>query len=118
MKTILVVDDEVDIAEGLRWILEDQGYFVMVARNGIEALEILKDKTPDLILLDMMMPVMNGEELLRALKGRNPHLEVPVVCMSAGNVEAVARKYRLPIVQKPFDLDFLLNLIRDLARKD
>ena len=69
-RPVLVVDDDPDIRETLRFVLEDAGYPVYSAENGSEALAILSSgkELPGLILLDLMMPVMSGDEMLRALK--------------------------------------------------
>ena len=70
MRTILVVDDEWAIAEVLESLLSDEGYRVIIANNGRQALERLSEWPPDLIMLDFMMPVMDGRATLEALKGR------------------------------------------------
>lgn len=81
MKKILLVDDE----EGIRLVYEeefkDEGYGVIVARNGSEALEFFASDTPDLVILDIQMPGMNGIEVLRQMKTINP--SVPVILCSA-----------------------------------
>ena len=69
MRTILVVDDEWAIAEVLESLLSDEGYRVIIANNGRQALERLSEWPPDLIMLDFMMPVMDGRATLEALKG-------------------------------------------------
>ena len=83
MKTILVADDEFDLAGTLRAILEGEGYSAEVCTNGREVLERLKARKPDLVLMDVMMPLMSGYDVLREMK-RTPGLDgIPVVLMSA-----------------------------------
>jgi len=81
-KSILLVDDDQFITVAYKDGLERAGYYVTVAHNGEEALEILKELKPDIILLDLIMPKMNGFELLQALK-ENSHLkDIPVLVLS------------------------------------
>ena len=80
-KRILVVDDEEGIQLLYREEFEDEGYEVVSAYNGDEALVIFGEKTPDLVILDINMPGMNGIEVLRRMKETHPHL--PVILSSA-----------------------------------
>ena len=81
---ILIVEDDADVEEAMREILEGEGYPILSAANGEEALRILAEKPrPRLILLDLMMPVMNGWELLRALRESAKLARIPVVVVSA-----------------------------------
>jgi two-component system KDP operon response regulator KdpE len=77
---VLVVDDEAPIQRFLRAELEAQGYRVLLASNGVEALDHLEDDRPDLVLLDVMMPEMDGFETLRRLRQHSP---VPVIMLTA-----------------------------------
>ncbi len=83
MKTILVVDDEFGIALTLEMILGDEGYRVVTASNGRQALKRLADAPPDLILLDHVMPVLDGAGMLRALRADSAYRDIPVVMMTA-----------------------------------
>src|SRR5690606_28206772 len=83
-KTILVVEDDADIREVLREVLEVEGFTVRTADNGKVGLEALEEiGRPCLILLDLMMPVMNGLEFLAALRARSAPRSPPVVIVSA-----------------------------------
>jgi CheY-like chemotaxis protein len=112
MSKLLIVDDEVAILEALTDILAVEGYEVATAGNGAEGLKRASDERPDLILLDLMMPVMDGQEMLRRLK-EDPQLrEIPVVVMSAGRVtKAELRGSRF--LAKPFELDDLLDTVNE-----
>jgi two-component system response regulator VicR len=79
---ILIVEDEVTLNEAYQLILEQQGYDVMVAFNGEEALQATKNVEPDLILLDLRMPVMDGVEFLRAYDAPREHPKVKIVIFS------------------------------------
>ena len=81
METILVVDDEKNYLLVLSAVLEDEGYEVLTALGGEEALEIQKESDLDLILTDMKMPAMDGIELLENIKSKDPDL--PVIMMTA-----------------------------------
>jgi CheY-like chemotaxis protein len=81
MKTILVVDDEKHIRELYRSELEDEGYLVILAATGLEALKIVEENPPDLIVLDIQMPGMDGIELLEKLLGRDKG--IPIILNTA-----------------------------------
>jgi two-component system response regulator MtrA len=82
-KTILVADDDPDILNIVTVSLETQGYGILKAANGREAIEQAKQNHPDLILLDMMMPVMSGYEVVADLKSDPATADIPVVGLSA-----------------------------------
>ena len=116
---ILVVDDDDDIRELLAEFLQDEGYRVMTARNGSDALTQLRagGTRPCLILLDLMMPVMNGFEFLEAFR-RDPALAlIPVAVVSAHGELGPAERSAIaaPILRKPLALTTLLELIGRLC---
>jgi len=117
----MVVEDDADIADAVATTLEDNGYWVMVAVNGQEALDQLRAgaQRPSLILLDLMMPVMDGWQF-RAAQTADPALaDIPVILLSA-HVDVRAAAGRIAAVawlKKPMDLRELLTAIeRPLAR--
>lgn len=117
-KKILVVDDEIDVQNILSFRLEINGYSVIVASDGEEGLEKIKKESPDLVLLDLMLPKINGFEVCRMVKFDDKHKALPIVILSALDkeddrkkaLESGADSYFL----KPFDFEGLLNKIREL----
>jgi two-component system chemotaxis response regulator CheY len=111
---VLVVDDDPDILEALSEILEAEGYAVQKARNGQEALERLNGSPPDLVLLDLMMPVMDGYEFSRRLRQSALGGSIPIIVLSADrNVGARAREIgAVGHLAKPFELNDLLAIVR------
>jgi two-component system response regulator MprA len=108
MATVLVVDDDREIRDALTEILREEGFAVREASNGLEALESIAIDQPDLVLLDLMMPVMNGWEVLRALKRAGRAL--PVVVLSAVPGAQAGNDF----IPKPVSLDRLLLLLETL----
>ena len=82
-KLILLVDDDPDFVEAVRVIVENGGYEVEVAYDGQEGLEAVAERKPDLIVLDVMMPVMNGHEACAKLKGNQETAEIPIILLTA-----------------------------------
>ena len=82
-KQILLVDDDPDFVEAVRVIVENGGYDVRVAYDGQEGLEAVAEQKPDLIVLDVMMPVMNGHEACAKLKGDPVTKEIPIILLTA-----------------------------------
>jgi len=113
-KSVLIVDDDVDIRETISLVLEDEGYAVASAANGEEALRYLRSHpSPSLILLDLMMPIMDGVEF-RAEQQRDASLSsIPVIVITAsGNARDRARSMQVEgMIQKPIALDALLETI-------
>jgi len=113
MKTVLVIDDEVGIAEVLETMISDAGYRAILASNGRRALERLKDNLPDLILTDFMMPVLDGAGLIAALNAHPEHRRVPVIMMSSLPESTIATHCSgyAAFLRKPFRLGRLLQII-------
>lgn len=115
MKTILITDDDIHIGNMLEEILTREGYGILRAYSGTEALMILKNYRPDLILLDLMLPGMNGEDVLTHIR------DIPVIVVSAK--AEINDKVNLLLggavdyVTKPFDISELLARITVAPRK-
>jgi CheY-like chemotaxis protein len=112
---ILIVEDDSALREALAQVLSDEGYELFSARDGLEAVNCLKKgNRPDVILLDLSMPVVNGWEF-RMFQKRDPELaRIPVVLITAGGYsrEEVAWLEPAALIPKPVDLDVLLAVVR------
>ena len=112
-KLILIVDDEESIRLSLKGILDDEGYQVIEAENGADAIDMIRDEVPDLVLLDIWMPGMDGVQALERIKNLFP--DMTVVMMSGhGTIETAVRATRIgafDFIEKPFSLDKLLITI-------
>ena len=109
--SVLVVEDDDDLRSGLQDILEAEGYSVSTAVNGRDALDRLSALVPQLILLDLMMPVMNGVEFLSALRQHETLSATPVVVISAWPKEAQAVDAQ-GFLAKPINLKVLLSVVQ------
>jgi CheY-like chemotaxis protein len=110
--SILIVDDEFGLAEMLREMLREAGYDVTLAINGRLALQILDERRVDLVLTDMMMPVMDGAELAAAMRRDARHRETPIILMTS-LPGLVLRSDSLfnAVLRKPFTPELLLRTI-------
>jgi CheY-like chemotaxis protein len=114
-KTILVVDDDINIRELLRQQLENEGYNVREAKDGVDAIHQIKTHCPDLILLDVMMPQINGFDVAAVLKNDPQTADIPIIMLSI--VENKERGYHIGIdryLTKPINTEKLLNEIGSL----
>ena len=119
--TILVIDDEKDIQELVRYNLEKEGYDVIVARDGTTGLDIALRHRPDLIVLDLMMPGMDGLEVCRKLRGDDRGKRVPLLMLTAKATEA-DRVVGLELgaddyVTKPFSPRELVARVKAILRR-
>jgi two-component system nitrogen regulation response regulator NtrX len=114
---VLVIEDDTDILSSLVEVIRDEGFDVSSAANGYQALAQLADDPPDLIFLDLMMPVMDGWKFLESMHARFPALEVPVVLLSAvHNLPEEARRLGVSrFLRKPFDLEDVARVAHELA---
>jgi len=114
--SILVVDDEADLVWVVRFNLELEGFRTFVASNGRTALDMLEEVRPDLVLLDLMMPVLDGWAVLHEVRRRGLTSRVIVVSARTGQLDRKrADQYAVDaFVAKPFEMDELLTTIRDL----
>jgi DNA-binding response OmpR family regulator len=114
VKTILLVDDDNEIIESMRTVLDSKGYRVIVARDGNAGLTIAERENPDLIVLDMMMPKKSGFLVLEKLKGRPGGL-IPTI-MITGNEGSRHRAYAEMLgvrdyIRKPFAMEKLVRSV-------
>jgi two-component system response regulator MprA len=115
-RLVLVVDDDPDILQTLGLCLSSEGYRVLMAANGKEALDILDREHPSVILLDLMMPVMDGWQFVAELEHRGRR-DMPLLILSADrSVQGHAKQLRANAhLAKPFDLDELLGKVQQLT---
>lgn len=115
---ILIADDEPNIVASLEFLLQSKDYETCVARDGAEALELVERFQPDLLLLDVMMPLVNGFEVCRTIRGNPAHEGVKIVMLSARGRDA-ERAQGLALgadayVTKPFSTQELLAKVGEL----
>lgn len=113
---MLIVDDEPDILLMMRVNLDSEGFDTVLAADGETALERVLDESPDVVLLDVMMPVLDGWGVLEGLAASDTPPRVIVVSAKAAPAD-VARAYQLgasDYVTKPFSIDGLIGVIRDV----
>lgn len=111
--TILVVEDEFGAADVLMTALEDEGYRVVLAANGRQALERIAQARPDLIVADYMMPIMDGAAMALALRADPAWQAVPIVITSAVGEQAIRQRFEdfQGYLRKPFRVDDLLRTV-------
>lgn len=115
MKTILVADDDENIRLLLETELSAEGYRVILASNGLEALEKVKDKTPDLVILDVKMPQMHGLKTIEAIRKENKKLPI-IICSAYDKMRddyTVWASRVAGYLTKPIDLNHLKAIIRE-----
>ena len=117
-ETILIVEDEEDVAEMIRYNLEKESYRTVVAYSGAEALKAAEAHAPDLVLLDIMLPDLSGWEVCRILRDSTENHSIPIVMLTAlSSEEARIKGLTLgadDFVTKPFSIKELLLRIRNM----
>ena len=120
-KKILIVDDEVDLVETLRFPLEMEGFNVLVSYNGEDALSQARKEKPDLIILDLMLPKLDGYKVCRLLKFDERYKHIPILMLTAKTQEkdkilgkeTGADEY----ITKPFEMDYLMEKVKAYLNK-
>lgn len=115
MKKILVVDDEFELAMSVESILLDEGHEVIRASDGLEAFELFKTQSFDLVLSDVMMPRLDGYGLMERIRSEGKS-KIPVILMSAADLKAAGNKAD-GFLKKPFDLDALIDTVEGFLKK-
>lgn len=113
-KTILLVDDDYELSDGLRLILEKNGYKVLQARDGVQGRQLIYNQRPDLVIIDMMMPKMGGYPVLEHFRGKE---DVPPFIMMTANEGQRHKAYAeylgvVDYLRKPFSMDELLEAVK------
>jgi DNA-binding response OmpR family regulator len=120
-KKILLVDDEVDLVETVRFPLEMQGFTVLVSQDGEDALKKAREEKPDLILLDLMLPKLDGYKVCRLLKFDERYKHIPILMLTAKTQEkdkilgkeTGADEY----ITKPFEMNELMEKVQSYVNK-
>jgi DNA-binding response OmpR family regulator len=117
-RTVLLVEDDRDVRAALAIVLADEGFEVLAAPNGFDALTALESREPDVIILDWMMPVVDGADFVRALRAEY-HLTTPVLVITAGRVDQgqALSAGADDFLEKPFDIADLIARVRKLAER-
>ncbi len=115
-KKILIVDDEQDIVETLKFILEAHGYTCFCAYNGEDGLNKAKEIMPNLIILDVMMPKINGYKISRLLKYDSKYKDIPIIMVTARSQEQdklIGEETGVnEYISKPFELEEILAAVK------
>jgi len=117
VRSVLVVDDDEELVVSIRAALERDGIDVRSARNAVQALALVQSSRPDVVLVDLMMPVAGGWDFIQRLRSGAGPSDLPIVLISAMHTLADEAK-RLGVtrfLQKPFSLDALVGAVRDAA---
>ncbi len=109
---ILVVEDDESIRQGLADVLENEGYRVITAKNGEEGLERLWEDQPDLVILDLMMPVMDGFEFKKIMDSHPERRTIPVIVFSAHGGWVPPEMKVACVLDKSTPLDKILNAVK------
>jgi two-component system nitrogen regulation response regulator NtrX len=113
--SILIVDDEPSILQSLSGLLSDEGFAVITAATGYEALKIIDAESPDLVLLDIWMPGIDGIETLKEIKKVNPHIQV-IIISGHGSIETAVKATKLgafDLIEKPLSIDKIIVAINN-----
>lgn len=118
-KKVLIVDDEKDIVETIKFVLEAQGYDCLCAYDGEAGLKKAKDKMPDLMVLDVMMPNINGFKISRLLKFDAKYKNIPIIMLTARSQKEdkiIGEETGADIyMTKPFEIEELVNNVKQLC---
>lgn len=109
---MLVAEDDASVRMTIEFVLKDEGFEVLLAGDGEEALELAKGSLPDVILLDQIMPKMDGKEVLTALRSHQPTSEIPVLVLTGMSRGEAHEWPGAHFVGKPFSPEALVQRIR------
>jgi DNA-binding response OmpR family regulator len=112
-RSVLIVEDEPSFREALVMAIGDEGYDVHSASNGAEAIDLLEHVTPDIIILDIHMPIMDGPAFLTEYRSRHEHCAPVIICSTRRHDATISRLDVSAFLNKPVDIDELLDAIQD-----
>jgi DNA-binding response OmpR family regulator len=112
-KTILIVDDDIELSDGLRLMLERQGYRVLQARDGQQGKSLIYQHRPDLVILDMMMPRMGGYPVLEHFRDKTDAPPIIMITANEGSRHKAYAEYLgvVDYIRKPFAMERLLESV-------
>ena len=112
-KMILIVDDDYELSDGIRAVLENQGHKVMQARDGQQGKQMVYNYRPDLVILDMMMPRMGGYPVLEHFKGKTDAPPIIMITANEGSRHKAYAEYLgvMDYIRKPFAMERLLETV-------
>ena len=120
-KTVLVVDDDPDARDFLATVLQDNGFLATMAKDGIEAIEMIGRQQPDLVALDITMPEKSGVAVYRKLKEDEKFKSIPIIIVTGISDDFkkfISTRRQVPppegYIQKPVDHEEFLRMVRDL----
>lgn len=120
--TILIVDDSTTNIVLLEAILDEKGYKIETALNAKEAYNVIEKNTPDLILLDLLMPKISGFDFLEEIRKEEKASKIPVIVVSAltdeENIERIMSMGAIDFVKKPIDLQYLVDKVEDVLQNN
>ena len=123
--SILIVDDDPDILDGIVVILESQDYDLRTARDGVQCLNLLKEEVPDLLILDLLMPRMDGWGVIREVRSDSRYANMPIMVLTTVIEDASRRRYELETgqamdiqayIEKPAKPGDLLTMVENLSQ--
>jgi DNA-binding response OmpR family regulator len=114
MKRILIIDDELDMAETMAILLKDEGYVASAMADALKAIEGIKQDPPHLVILDVMMPIVNGLDIVRLMKKDSKMSSIPILLMSASKEPDMDNEKWNQFLRKPFDIYELIKIVKIL----
>lgn len=121
-KTVLLIDDDVNLTEIVRLTLKHEGFSVLSASNGKEGLALAAGKKPDLVILDVNMPVMDGWDTLGQIRGLKATQKIPVLMLTTqglvGDVDRAMQLGATSYIVKPFDMKRFIEKVKSLLATD
>lgn len=115
-KKILICDDDEGILDVLELILEETGHTIISEANSLNVKSVIDAQKPDLIILDLWMPVLSGDQILKTLRSNSNYKDLPVIIISASrDGQQIANESKADaFIAKPFDYDQILNVVDNL----
>jgi DNA-binding response OmpR family regulator len=119
-KKVLVVDDDPVVIRLVKELLKAQGFLVETAKDGIDAMLMVQNNKPDLIILDIMMPELNGYDVLKTLKFNEDYKKIPIILLTSREQELdkrISQMMGIDYLQKPLDREIFLNKVQQAVHK-